>query len=233
MIRREKGHQILRGRLRNSKQRIEDSRGCTSVLWLDHDGRFLHVREQGAVETFVPLRHDYQRSIRLGDERRPPLGVTQERARSDDSAELLGSVVPADAPGQRTKAKSLAAGQDDGPRACPIRREPAPDQSMRSTCCHERGWSHRVQIATCGFGRFRTLPAYQLPTFGYKRALHSWRPRPGDQHGAQDESERKRAGDSNDRDLQHSAPPVESGPGVNSRRIGPSCRDRDGCGLPS
>src|SRR5882724_2285299 len=84
---------------------------------------------------------------------------------------------------------------------------------MRSTCCHERGWSHRIQIATCGFGRFRTLPVYRLPTFGYKRTLHSWRPRPGDQHGAQYESERKRAGDSNDRDLQHSAPPVESGPG--------------------
>src|SRR5215472_5307787 len=36
---------ILRGRLRNPKQRIEDRGGGATVFWLDDDRRFPHVAE--------------------------------------------------------------------------------------------------------------------------------------------------------------------------------------------
>src|SRR5690349_18688783 len=162
----------------------------------------------------MSLRHDYQRSIRWDDERRTPLRITQKRARSNHSAELLGPVVPADAPGQRTKAKSLPASQDHDPRPHPTGREPAAGWRKASTSGHERerGPAKLASRGLDGFPRRRSSVS-RLPTFAYACAL-PFRPlRPRDQHGTQDESERKRAGDSNDRDLQHSAPPVESSPG--------------------
>jgi hypothetical protein len=99
MIRGKEGHPVVGSRFGNPEQRIEHGGGGASVFWLDYDGGFLHVREQGAVEALVSLRHNHQRSIRRSDERRTPAGVTQECVRPDHCAELLGSVVAADGPG--------------------------------------------------------------------------------------------------------------------------------------
>src|ERR1700730_18699349 len=64
MIRRKEGHQVLGRRFGYPEQRIEHGRGGASIFWLDHDAWFPHVREQGAIETLMSLRHNHQRSIR-------------------------------------------------------------------------------------------------------------------------------------------------------------------------
>ena len=62
MIRRQESHQVVGGRLGNPEQRVEHGGGGASVFWLDHDGRFPHVREQGAIGALMSFRHS-RRSI--------------------------------------------------------------------------------------------------------------------------------------------------------------------------